>query len=335
MRSNRFFVAAFFIFVLIIWACKHVQEYRLAVPEGWSVPEIPADKQLSADRVYLGRKLFFDPILSPDSSMSCASCHKPSLAFADSVPVSAGVHGAMGFRNTPTLFNVAWQPYFFAEGGVPDLEILSAAPIQTQTEMAFNLGEAVRRLESNPEYVRLFQRAYKRNPDTYSLTRALGAFQRSLISGNSRYDRFIRGDSSVLSTEERMGMNLFFSERTGCSDCHSGFLFTDFGFYSLGYYSDGDPGRFRLTSKEADRGRFKTPTLRNIAVTAPYLHDGSLATLDEIVHFYNQGGGPLPGRDSRMEPLGLSDREINQLTAFLRTLTDSFALSNPDYLPLP
>jgi cytochrome c peroxidase len=331
MRFNRIFVG-FVSFLIFTSACHDVS---LKIPEGWPEPVISDDKALTSERILLGRHLFFDPVLSADSSISCASCHKPALAFADSVAVSAGVHGQLkGFRNTPTLFNVAWYPYFFAEGGVPDLELLSVAPMQTETEMDFNTGKAVRRLERNSEYVRLFNEAYGRNPDTYSLTRALAAFQRSLISGNSRYDQFIRGDSAMLSAREIRGMKLFFSDRAGCSDCHSGFLFTDFGFYNLGHYSNSDPGRFRLTSAEADRGKFKTPTLRNIALTAPYLHDGSIPTLDSLMRFYNSGGGKGSGKDRRIHPLRLGDGELKDMIAFLKTLTDSSALTDPNYLPL-
>jgi cytochrome c peroxidase len=313
-------------------ACR---DASLKIPEGWPEPIIADDKSLTEDRIRLGKRLFYDPVLSADSSVSCASCHNPTRAFADSVPVSAGVHGSLkGFRNTPSLFNVAWYPYFFSEGGAPDLELLAVAPMQTESEMDFNIGEAVRRLERNPHYVRLFHKAYHRAPDTYSLTRALGAFQRSLISGNSRYDQFIRGDSALLSPMEKRGMKLFFSERTGCSDCHSGFLLTDFGFYNLGHYSDSDPGRFRLTSAEEDRGKFKTPTLRNIALTAPYLHDGSIPDLEAMLLFYQNGGGRGQGKDSRIRPLFLSGGELEDILAFLKTLTDSSALSNPDYLPL-
>lgn len=331
MPFNRCFSGVFF-FVLFIFACR---DSDLRIPEGWPSPQIADDKAFTEDRIRLGRRLFYDPVLSADSTVSCASCHKPALAFADSVPVSAGVHGTRkGFRNTPSVFNVAWYPYFFAEGGVPDLELLTVAPMQTEAEMGFNIGMAVKRLESNPEYAHLFKKAYDRTPDTYSLTRALGAFQRSLISGNSRYDRFVRGDSASLSLQEKRGMKLFFSERTGCSDCHSGFLFTDFGFYNLGYFSADDEGRFRLTSIPADRGKFKTPSLRNVAVTAPYLHDGSIATLKDMLLFYQNGGGTGEGKDHRIRPLHLRDGELDDIFAFLMTLTDSSALTNPNYLPL-
>jgi cytochrome c peroxidase len=331
MPFSRYFLG----FLFIVFSVSACRDSALRIPEGWPAPEIAEDKALTEERILLGRRLFYDPILSADSSVSCASCHNPALAFADSVPVSAGVHGTQkGFRNTPSLFNVAWHPYFFAEGGVPDLELLTVAPMQTESEMDFNIGLAVKRLEQDPAYVRMFQKAYNRAPDTYSLTRALGAFQRSLISGNSRYDRFLRGDSSVFSAREIRGMKLFFSDRTGCSDCHSGFLFTDFGFYNLGYYSADDAGRFRLTSVPSDRGRFKTPSLRNVAVTAPYMHGGSVATLEDMLLFYNTGGGPEDGKDRRIRSLGLSENELDEIHAFLKTLTDSSALTNPNYLPL-
>lgn len=282
----------------------------------------------------LGRKLFFDPILSANYTVSCGSCHNPRFAFADSVAFSPGAHGQAGTRNTPSLYNVAWYPYFFVEGGVPTLELVSVAPIQTDVEMGFNLAEAVHRLEKDEEYVRLFQKAYDTTPSTYTLVRALGAFQRSLVSADSPYDQYLRGDSSKLSASARRGMALFFSDSLGCGSCHSGFLFTNFGFHNVGFSSQADPGRFRLTSVPADSGRFKTPSLRNVALTAPYMHNGSLADLPAVVDFYAAGGGADAHKDERLKPFRLSPSDKRALLAFLHSLTDSVALNNPNYVPL-
>lgn len=289
---------------------------------------------MTPERILLGRTLFYDPILSADRSVSCASCHKPALAFADSVPVSPGAHGEMGNRNTPSLFNVAWYPHFFAEGGVPSLELVVVGPIQTDAEMGFNLGDAVRRLEADSVYRRLFREAYDTLPSTYTLVRTLGAFQRSLLSADSPYDRFLRGDSAALTPIQKRGKTLFFSEELACAGCHSGFLFSDFGFHNVGLSAAADPGRFRLTSVLADSGKFKTPSLRNVAVTAPYMHDGSLPDLETVLDFYAAGGGNDAHKDARIRPFSLPPADKAALLAFLQSLTDSVALRRPDYLSL-
>lgn len=289
---------------------------------------------MTHERILLGRKLFFDPILSADRTVSCGSCHNPRFAFADSAVFSRGAHGETGTRNTPSLYNVAWYPYFFAEGGVPTLELVSVAPIQTDIEMDFNLAEAVHRLEADEEYVRLFQKAYDTLPSTYTLVRALGAYQRSLVSADAPYDRYTRGDSLKLTAKAKRGMDLFFSDTLGCARCHSGFLFTDFGFHNVGLSSVKDMGRYRLTSVPSDSGRFKTPSLRNVALTAPYMHDGSVADLPAVVDFYAGGGGTGARKDERLKPFYMSAADKQALVAFLQSLTDSVAWNTHNSLPL-
>lgn len=320
-----------FFLLLTSFSCgKKTENYVLKVPSGWPQPSIPQDKNITSERLLLGRKLFYDPMLSADGKMSCASCHKPKFAFADST-VFSGAHDAEVKRNTPSIFNVAWYPYFFAEGGVPTIELVSAVPIQSKSEMGFNIGEAVRRLSDDEQYVKLFREAYDTLPSTYTLVRALGAFQRSLISGNSRYDRYINGNSSALSSVEKRGRDLFFSDSLHCASCHSGVLFTDFGFYQVGLPS-ADVGRYRLTGFESDKGKFKTPSLRNVSVTAPYMHDGSLKSLQDVITFYEMGDNGM--RDKKIKPFHLSLEDKQALIAFLQTLTDSSALNNPEFLSL-
>ena len=330
---QTFFPVFLIIFCAALFSCgSNDKSYELKIPQGWSEPIIPADKKLTQARILLGRKLFYDPTLSARGDMSCATCHNPRLAFADSVPFS-GSHDAELKRNTPTLFNVAWYPHFFMEGGIPTLELVAAVPIQSKDEMGFNLGDAVRRLSEDKEYVKLFEKAYDTLPSTYTLVRALSAFQRTLISGSSPYDKFILGDSSALSKSAKRGMELFFSEELNCSACHSGFLFTDSGFHNIGLPNQKDVGRFRLTSAPSDSGKFKTPTLRNIALTAPYMHDGSIKTLFAVIDFYAKGGES--GHKSEfIKPFSITPEEKSDLVSFLLSLTDSAALNNPDYLPL-
>jgi cytochrome c peroxidase len=337
LLNNPVFPAlALFLGVLSLFtSCGNKQEeFSLDIPQGWPKPEIPEDKQLTESRILLGRKLFYDPILSRNGDVSCASCHKPGFAFADSVAVSAGTHAALGNRNTPSLFNVTWYPHFFAEGGVPNLELVVVGPIQNDVEMGFNLAEACNRLARDAEYVRLFKKAYDTLPSTYTLVRALGAFQRTLISGNAPYDRFLRGDSSALSASARKGFSLFFSDKMGCGKCHSGFLFTDFSFHNLGLNSETDPGRYRLTSNPSDKGKFRTPSLRNVAITAPYMHNGSLSDLESVIDFYAKGGGDDANKSDLLRVISITSDEKRDLISFLESLTDSSALKNPDYLPL-
>ena len=330
---TSFFALQFLCWIALFSCGNNEEPYHLKIPQGWPEPVISADKKLTENRVLLGRKLFYDPILSAHGDMSCGTCHNPYLAFADSVPFS-GSHDAELKRNTPTLFNIVWYPHFFMEGGIPTLELVAAVPIQAKDEMGFNLGDAVRRLLNDKEYVELFIKSYDTLPSTYTLVRALSAFQRTLISGDSPYDRLMSGDSSALSLNAKRGMKLFFSERLNCSTCHSGFLFNDFSFHDIGLPNRADVGRFRLTSLNSDSSAFKTPTLRNIAITKPYMHDGSLATLDEVVDFYVKGGENFRHKDGLIRPFVITPQEKSDLVSFLQSLTDSAALSNPDYLPL-
>lgn len=322
-------------FLLVFTACTGPKEpdYALPVPlPGLVYPALDGDKQLTDGRVTLGKKLFFDSVLSADGKTSCASCHKPKLAYADSVKTSVA-HGAEVRRNTPSVLNVAWYPYFFAEGGVLSLEQASAVPVQSEHEMGLNLGDAVQRLSASSEYVLLFKNSYGQEPSVYTLVRALSAFQRSLVSAGSPFDDYVRGNKNALSGLQKQGMALFYSDSLGCAKCHSGSLFTDFGFYSVGNFSAADLGRYRLTGILSDSGKFKTPSLRNIALTAPYMHDGSLLNLETVLHFYEKGGGNHT-KSKLLKPFALSDTDRRALIAFLGGLTDSVFTRNPNFVPL-
>ncbi len=306
--------------------------YELDIPPGFPYPDIPEDNELTAARVALGRRLFYDPILSEDSTVSCATCHKQALAFADDVAVSPGVRGRLGFRNSPTLANVAYLERFNKDGGVTKLGLQPVVPIEDHNEMNLPLQEAVRRLRGHAGYQVDFQRAYGEEASPFTLTRALASFMRTLISGASRYDQYINGEESALSEAEKRGMALFFSERASCGSCHNGFNFTDDSFRNNGLYETyADPGRQRVTQNTEDEGRFRVPTLRNIALTAPYMHDGSLSTLDAVMEHYAGGGSAHPNKDSLILPLRLSESEKTDLIDFLEALTDSSFISNPAF----
>ncbi|MEM6262180.1 MAG: cytochrome c peroxidase [Bacteroidota bacterium] len=325
----------FFIWLGILWglqACSpsepqaHVLEdspYHLALPAGFPQPEIPDHNKLTTLRVEFGKRLFFDPALSLDSTISCGTCHLPQKAFTDANAVSVGIKGRKGFRNVPTLFNVAYHPYFFREGKNPSLEAQVMGPLENHDEMGFSGVYLPARLQQNEQYVKLAKVAYGRELDMYVVTRALAAYERTLLSGNSAYDRYRNGDETALSPSAKRGMNLFFSPKTRCMICHNGHDLTNYAIENIGSHATyEDPGLFRATSDPKDRGKFKVPTLRNIALTGPYMHDGSYETLEEIIELYNQGGKGHPNQAPQIGPLGLTKQEKADLLAFLESLTE-------------
>jgi cytochrome c peroxidase len=308
-------------------------DYILQIPAGFPAPPIPSDNALTQSRVALGRRLFFDPVLSADSTRACASCHTPWLAFSDSTPVSLGIEGRRGARNAPSLANVAYQQRLMREGGVPTLEMQVLAPIQEHQEFDFNIVLAGERLARIPVYVQMAEKAYGRPPDAFVITRALAAFERTLLSGNAPFDQWqYQGKKQALSAAARRGYVLFRSERLQCTQCHSGFLFTSQGYANTGLYEVyPDSGRYRSTLLERDRAVFKIPSLRNITRTAPYMHDGSLPTLEAVLDHYQSGGKNHPNKSPVLKPFRLSTREKQDLLAFLHSLTDTSFINNPAF----
>ncbi|MFZ2900084.1 MAG: cytochrome c peroxidase [Saprospiraceae bacterium] len=303
-------------------------EPLLQAPDGFPDPIFPEGNELTEARWLLGKKLFFDPVLSRDSSISCASCHLPAFAFSDTTAFSPGVGGAPGTRNSPSLANVAYHPYFMREGGVPTLEMQILVPIQEHNEFDFNILLIAERLQRDSLYRAMSQAAYDREPDHFVITRAIACFERTLLSGGSAYDR------DELSPAAERGRQLFFGEKTQCSQCHGGFNFTHYTFENNGLYEAyADPGRFRLTGLEEDRALFKVPSLRNVALTAPYMHDGSFRSLTEVIAHYNSGGAAHPHKNPLVRPLGLSPQERADLVAFLESLTDEAFVNNPLFRP--
>ncbi len=283
---------------------------------------VPENNPLDPHRIALGRKLFFDPILSEDRSVSCASCHQPHLGFASADVVSTGIHGKRGRRNAPSILNTVYRDSLFWDGRTKTLEEQALEPIQNPLEMGSDLGEIVRRLQTDSEYRKLFAAAFSQEPSAELLAQALASFQRVLLSGDHGVDRFRAGEFKALTTEERNGMWIFES-KGGCWRCHSGANLTDEGFHNTGVSWGKEPldlGRFEITDVEYHRGQFKTPSLRSVALTAPYMHDGSIKTLREVVDFYNDGGVPNPHLDNTINPLNLTEREREFLTAFLESL---------------
>jgi cytochrome c peroxidase len=307
---------------------------ELQVPSHFPKPKIPADNQLTEARVELGKRLFFDPILSRDSTISCASCHKQKLAFTDGRKTSVGIKGRKVNRNAPSLTNLVFRQRFNWDGGVDALRKQIFVPVQAHNEMDMTFEELEQRLRQHPEYPALFDEAYGRKPDTYSIIRAIASYERTLVSASSPYDRYLQGDSSALSASQKRGMRLFFSEEAECFHCHNGALFSDHAMHNNGIKAQyEDKGRFDVTGNQRDIGKFLTPTLRNIAVTAPYMHDGSFATLEAVLDHYASGGKDHPNQSVLIQPLELSEQDKQDIINFLHSLTDERFLENSEHQP--
>jgi cytochrome c peroxidase len=295
------------------------------LPDRFPAPQVPRDNYFTKDRIELGKEVFYTPIFSSDGKTSCATCHKPWLAFADTALITAGSNGRKGFRNAPSLVNIAWHPLYMYDGGVPTLELQVLAPFAGHEELDFNIEQAVEILNNDSALVALSKRAYDRRPDVFVITRGLACYLRTLIDGDSRYDRYLKDSvKNPLTESEKKGMFLFFSDKTGCASCHSGPFFSDFSFENIGLYTQyTDSGRARITFNPADKGKFKTPSLRNINITAPYMHNGSLKTLEDVVKFYETGGNKHPNKSAKMKKFTLTKDERKAMVDFLKSLTGS------------
>lgn len=288
---------------------------------------IPDENPLTEAKVRLGRQLFFDPVLSRDHTISCASCHRPEHGLASDYRVAVGIAGKQGRRNAPSLLNIAYATSLFWDGRLASLEEQALRPIEDPNEMGNTVAEVLRRLRERPAYRDQFQANFRDGVTASNLAKVLACFQRVLLLGDSRVDRFRAGDVSALNAQEKHGLWLFES-RGRCWQCHSGATFTDDGFHNTGVSwgkAPPDLGRYNVTKEEGDKGKFKTPSLRGAALTPPYMHDGSLRTLEEVVEFYNRGGGKNPQLDSIVAPLGLTADEIQDLVAFLKALAPASA----------
>jgi cytochrome c peroxidase len=291
----------------------HAPKDTLPADFGAQVPyglgELPP---VDARSARLGRKLFFDPALSADGKVSCASCHLPEHAFSDPRPRSVGIHGRLSTLHSPTLLNRALGKAFFWDGRLHSLEEQALEPLANEREMGRRLEELEQQLNDSAEYRMLFESAYDSAPTRALLARALSDFQRTIRMGDSPVDRFQRGEFEALSVEERAGLWIYES-KGGCWRCHSGPNFSDERLHNTGVGARAE--------SVLDTGKFKTPTLRGLSLSAPYMHDGSIATLEEVVEFYNRGGGANPGLAAQLKELQLSSTELAHLAAFLRALS--------------
>ena len=308
----------------------------LPVPPGWPAPQYDFKKNpLTREGFLLGRKLFYDERLSRDSTISCASCHQQFGAFATyEHPLSHGIDNTLTTRNAPALQNLAWQKEYMWDGGITHLDLQPLAPLTAKTEMGETISGALHKLQRDTTYSRLFREAFGDTViNTQRMTRALSQFLVMLISADSKYDRVMRGKDSF-SLPERLGYAIFEKK---CSSCHREPLFTDLTYRNTGLPLDStlnDVGRMRITGDHKDSLKFKVPTLRNVAITHPYGHDGRFFTLLSVFEHYRKNMIVTPATDSLLQHrLPLSNFEIGQLTAFLYTLTDTSFLKNPLYAP--
>ncbi len=352
------------------WFWIQDSHYEWSIDADLPLPDVPPDNPMSAVKVELGRWLFYDPRLSVTGTMSCATCHIQALAFTDGKPRAVGATGQVHPRGSMTLVNAAYASRLtWANQLLDKLEDQALTPLfgdrPIEMGMAGREDAIADLLRSDTRYVALMADAFPGDEDPYSVInviRSIAAFVRTIISHDAPYDRYLKGDESAIGDEAKRGMELFFSERLECFHCHGGFNFTDstthansnvdrVGYHNTGLYNVDDNGAYPsdntglydMTGQRRDMGRFKAPTLRNIAVTAPYMHDGSVATLDEAISLYARGGrlieeGPYAG-DGRRSPFkseflrgfDLSDSERADLVAFLQSLTDQSVLTNPEF----
>lgn len=285
---------------------------------------IPADNPQTDAKVRLGKQLYFDKRLSADNTISCATCHDPKTGWANPHATDTGIKGQVGGRNSGTILDSGYMKFQFWDGRAGSLEEQALGPIHNPIEMGETLENVVRKLNAIPEYKAQFQTVFGTDANNDGIAKAIAAFERTIVSGPSPYDRYLAGDKTAMSPAAIRGMDLF-KGKGHCTPCHSGPTFSDQGFHNLGVgFKDGklkDIGRYEVTKLEKDKGAFKTPGLRNIELTHPYLHDGSEKTLEDVVEFYNRGGVPNPHLDPLMLPLQLTASEKADLVAFLKALT--------------
>jgi cytochrome c peroxidase len=321
---------------LFVLSCEPggVSNGEFDVPPGFTTPVYhPVDNGMNQQGYYLGRKLFFDPILSRNGTISCGSCHHPTEAFSDQGNVlSVGIDAQTGHRNSPPLFNLAWQPAFMWDGGINHIEVMPLAPITNHVEMDESLSNVVDKLNMSSEYISLFELVFETKPiNSQQLLKALAWYMTSIVSANSKYDQYMRGETTFNSSELN-GLNIF---NNTCASCHTPPLFTDYSYRNNGLYNIfQDSGRYRITQIADDIGKFKVPSLRNVEVTYPYMHDGSIASLEEVIEHYNSSIIASSSLDPLLvdnQFIELDEFEKLDLLAFLKTLTDQDFLNNSYY----
>jgi cytochrome c peroxidase len=308
---------------------------RLPEPARLPPVPVPADNPMTDPKIRLGMQLYFDPRLSADETISCATCHAPATGWANHHRTDTGIRGQVGTRNSGSIIDSAYMKYQFWDGRAASLEEQALGPIHNPIEMGETLENVVRKLQAIPGYRAEFERVFASPVTTDGIAKAIAAFERTIVSGPSPYDRFIAGERGAMSPAAQRGMTLF-NGKAHCSTCHPGPVFSDQSFHNIGVGMNAakpDLGREAISKDPRDRGRFKTPGLRNVAQTHPYMHDGSEATLMEVVLIYDRGGVPNPNLDPLIVPLGLTEREREDLVAFLESLTGPVPIVRAPALP--
>lgn len=320
-------MSIFLIFVILLSVLSNTPEEipRGALPLGLEPEfEIPKGNFITEEKVRLGKRLFFDKRLSKDESISCATCHIPAKGFSNALAVAKGVSGESGNRNVPTVVNRVYGRTEFWDGRAETLESQALGPLFNPLEMDMNEGLLLERLKTDAVYGKLFKEAFgDPEPTLERIGKAIACFERTLVTGSSAFDHYEwNGEVLALSASAVRGLTLF-RGKARCSTCHIGTNFTDEKFHNIGAGESGqnDAGRAAVTGNPSDFGKFKTPTLRNIVQTAPYMHDGSLDRLEDVIAFYDRGGRSNPNLDVEMKPLELSEPEKEDLRAFLESLT--------------
>lgn len=370
---NNFFMAIRILFIValaiipLLFGCSRSDDYQWHLPPGFPEPAVPEDNPMTNAKVELGRHLFYDTRLSANQTQSCASCHRQSHAFAEPLRTAVGSTGEFHRRNTLTLANVAYHSTFtWAHSSLASVERQILIPMFGESPVELGLAgveeEVLQRFQNDPLYRELFKEAFggAEQINWRNAVDSLACFVRSLLSFNSPFDRYAYyGDDSAMSDSALRGLNLFMSERLECRHCHGGFNFTGASnhstsdlqpFHNIGLYHPADnitdmfdQGLFEVTGNERDRGRFRTPTLRNIEHTAPYMHDGSIATLEEVIQLYADGGRNIidddlkgdgrlhPNKDIFIKGFVLTEAEKQDLLAFLKSLSDRTFIDNKKY----
>ncbi len=318
----------FFLFALGSVSTAMADEFVLQYPLGLTQMQIPKSNELTAAKIELGKQLFFDPRLSRDDTISCSSCHEPSAGWSNGDNFATGVRGQRTGRSAPTIINVGYSYFQFWDGRASMLEGQALGPVQSPVEMDLTLEECVAKLNAIEGYRKQFQEVFGTDVTSPGIAKAIASFERTILSGNAPYDKFKAGDENALSAAAQRGSKLFFG-KANCAACHAGPNFSDFAFHNIGVGMDKDKpdvGRFSETQLLGDRGAFKTATLREIARTAPYMHDGSLKTLEDVVDYYDKGGIANPQLDEAIFPLTLTAEQKADLVTFLEE-----GLSSADY----
>jgi cytochrome c peroxidase len=307
------------------------------VPLGLTKPPIPADNPMTPEKVELGKMLYFDKRVSKDGTVACATCHDPKRGWAEDQPTSTGILGQKGGRNSPSVINAAYATSQFWDGRAATLEEQAVGPVANPIEMGSSMAEVVERLSKIPDYQKRFQKVFGTGVTEKGFAQAIAAFERTVLSGGSAYDRFQAGDKKALTNAQKRGLKVF--EKAGCANCHTPPLFSDYDFHNAGVGTgkpNADEGRKMVTKKDEDTGAFRVPSLRDAAKTAPYFHDGSARSLEEAVALMAAGGKDNPHRSSDFDAVReskLTARDQKDLVEFLKALSGKYPIVEPPKLP--